>query len=207
MAGYVASNLTYGSRRLRIGGRLAGTDFEKTLLGVVQNFDKAIRNEVLNDASVMLQQRAIGYIREGKLISKVPANNPRSYGLERAISTHLKSNETDKAVLDLSDIPYAALHNAPLGSYTVVGADKYMAFYWYKAGFYRRVYGEGVRKPGTGFLDRAVEDVRKALPRITDNAIKFFREQGDLSISPTTGARLRGPAKLIGAQNRLRRFK
>lgn len=202
---YNTQNLTHGTRYLRIKGRLAGDDFEKVMVGVIQNFDKSIRNEVLNDGIIYMQNRAIGYVQEGKRVSLVPSDNPRSYGLEKKIRTNVKSDEKDYAEIDLSDVPYAAMHNAPLGSYTLMGVGKYMAFYWYRWRGYREVFSEGIKKPGTGFLTRAVDDTRREMPRIIRRAISYFRDSGELSISPKTGARLRGPAKLVGAKNRLRR--
>jgi len=191
-------NLTFGTRHLRISGKLSGRNVEAVLSGVVQNFDRAVRNEVLNDAAVLLQRRAVEYVREGKRASRVPSDNPRSFGLERAIDTHLAYSEKDTLTLDLSDIPYAAMHNAPLGSYTIMGSGEYIKYRWWRHGGMYVTTFAGVRKPGIAFLDRAVEDVRKEMPRIIERAIMFMRDHGEAYVDPRTGGHLRGAARLKG---------
>lgn len=192
---YNTQNLTYGGRTLRVESKLSGLPVATdALVKVVQNFDRSIRTEVLNDAQVFLLKRARHYIQEGKKDALTPDPADNTHNLERDLDKYVKWEDTDRVIIDLSSIPYAALHNQPLGSSTLIGEGKRMLFYWYRKGRWVNTYA-GVKKPGRAFLTRALKDTVREMPKLIKKYVQLYRQAGNLEISPTTGARLRGPTR------------
>lgn len=201
---YNKSNLTYGGRTLRVTMQLSNESLvEKAIMDVAQNFSKSVRNEVMNDAYAMLIRNAKRYIREGKREALTPNPADNTHNLERDLSKNIRSDERDYIRVDLSHIPYAALHNKPLGTYTLIGQGKRMVFYWHRKGRWISTTS-GVKKPGLGFLDRATEDVRKAMPGLIKKYIAHYRAHGYAEIAPKTGAQLRGPSRSAAGRRNAR---
>jgi hypothetical protein len=201
---YNTSNLTYGGRTLRVKANMPNMDQVTTdLMKVVQNFDRGIRNEVMNDAIVYTLKRAKHYIQEGKKEAQTPNPADNTSFMEQRLSQFVQWDETDVAIIDLSAIPYASLHNAPLGTSTLIGEGQRMVFYWYRKHRWVSTYA-GVKKPGRAFLTRALKDVAREMPKLLKKYISVYREAGSVEIAPLTGARLRGPARSPTARRNAR---
>lgn len=195
-------NLTHGLRRLKFSAKLANADqVEEIIAGVVQNFDKSVRNEVMNDATVLLEHRAIHYIREGKkasgIMSKLGGVHPRSQGLERSFRSF--SHETDTVTVSMgAGIDYAELHNLPPGETRTIMPQngRFLLFRWYRLEKASRIAAQSVERPGVGYWDRALEDVRDNMKRLIKKKIDEAIMMGNENIMPSTGARLAGRPRL-----------
>lgn len=195
-------NLTHGLRRLKFSAKLAnGAQIEEVIAGAVQNFDRGIRNEVMNDATVLLEHRAIHYIREGKqasgIMSKLGGNHPRSQGLEHSFRSF--SHETDTVDVSMGEgIDYAELHNLPPGeTRTIVPQNgRFLLFRWYRLEKKSRIAAQSVERPGVGYWDQALDDVRDNMKRLMKKKIDEAIKMGGDNIMSTTGARLAGRPRL-----------
>lgn len=196
-------NLTFGTRHLVFQTSLAGMEegFE-VIAGVVQNFAQNVRNEVMNDAVVFFRKRIVYYIQEGKKVSRVPDHSPRSYDLASTFRSWY--NETDTVQVSIGEgVPYARLHNLPPGETRTIEAKNYqfMIFHWWRMGVAgKRVAARSVERPGVGYWDRALEDVKfdpkDGIEAIIKKKLKYFAGLSGSHIQPTTGAHLRGAPRL-----------
>lgn len=195
-------NLTHGIRRLKFSARLAnGDQVQKIIAEAVQNFDRSIRNEVMNDATVLLEHRAVHYIREGKkasgIMSKLGGTHPRSQGLEHSFRSFF--DETDTVHVSMGEgIDYASIHNLPPGeTRTIVPQNgRFLLFRWYRLEKASRIAAQSVEKPGIGYWDQALEDVHDNMKRLIRKKIDEAIQMGGDNILPSTGARLAGRARL-----------
>jgi hypothetical protein len=202
-------NLTHGKRVLRFDVKFANqAQIEKSMLSVVQNFDRDLRNEIMNDATVMLEARAVHYIREGKKESRVPRDNPRSQGLEHSFRSFF--HETDSVQVTMGEgISYARIHNLPIGqTRTIVPHNgKWLLFRWYRLDKKSRIAARSVEKPGIAFWDRALDDVRKNMKKLMAKKLKELTAMGRTDIFLSTGAHVkRGPRLRNNAKVRSMRY-
>lgn len=193
------NNLTFGIRHLRFETHLAGAEETfATLAAVVQNFAQDVRNEVMNDAVVFFRKRIVYYIQEGKKESRVPDHSPRSYDLASTFKSFF--TETDTVRVSIGEgVPYALIHSLPPGQTRTIMAQNYrfMIFHWYRLGTEgKKVAAFSVERPGVGYWDRAIEDVKDEMPKILKRQIDYFARQEGSHIAGKTGAHLRGKPRL-----------
>lgn len=190
-------NLAGGlGRRLRFDAKIGNeAAVEEAMVGVVRNFARDVRNEVLNDMTVYLEKRAVHYIEEGRLASKVPVGSPRSEGLSRSFQSF--GTEQDKMTVTMGDgISYARLHNLMPGETREIYPQngRLLLFYWYREQM--KMAATVVRRSGVGYWTRALKDTALESDKIVKKWIRYFAK-GDATIHRRTGARLRGASSLV----------
>jgi len=188
-------NLTYGLRRLKFQTTLGNSGaIIEDIAAVAQNFARDIRDEVLNDATVLLKQRAIFYIEENRKLTLVPRDNPRSQGLTSSFRSFHDSKDRVEVSMGVG-VDYAVIHNLARDEVAVIQPTNsfMLIFHWYR--FDKLAFAGEVHRPGVAYWDRAVIDVQLAMKSIMGKHIKYFASR-DAKISKRTGARLRGPRRL-----------
>lgn len=211
-------SLPFGRRDLRVVSRgfkaqIKGIkDTERVATDVAINFDRSIRDSVLQELAVYIEEQMEKNIDEGYALS----NTTPSGKLKRSIK--ILPGGGDTIIIQYGDetTPYADIHNRPIGDFTTITPVNapYLRF-----PDRRRVSGKGTwrivrvqmsRRPGRGFADRAVEAGMAKFPRMLRSAIAEYAglEAGGLFKVTSKGARVyRGGSKSIAQYEREGRVK
>jgi hypothetical protein len=164
--------------RIRMVG--STTRVSKTFMDIPATMSEDVRDELFSRYAVIVMDKARQNITEGYQISKYPVSEDtqrKPIGqLGQSIRSHQEGDRLD--IFFGEGLPYGDMHNVPIGEHTLI-AGKRMVFP------NRRVAAKAknrirvtnaVRRPGRGFMSRAVEDTRRELPKLLKKSVDMYRD-------------------------------